>query len=85
MADWARHNGCSEEVQSEVLSPSVSLEAYAECGGADVGLYIIEGGGRTWPDAEDDSGGVGPTTHEINANRLMWAFRQAHPLPPGPG
>ena len=85
MAEWARHNGCGEEVESELVAPTVMRETYASCNRADVVLYIVEAGGHTWPDAEDDTGGVGPTTYEINANRLMWAFFQAHPILLNPG
>ena len=44
--------------------------------------YVIEGGGHTWPDAEDYAGGAGPTTHEINASDLIWEFLNRDPLLP---
>jgi polyhydroxybutyrate depolymerase len=46
---------------------------------ADVVLYTIEGGGHTWPGGKDlPEWLVGPTTHEVNATRLMWEFYLQH-------
>ncbi|MEO6398479.1 MAG: PHB depolymerase family esterase [Tepidiformaceae bacterium] len=81
LADWAAHNGCSQEQDFAPVSDHVSVESYRDCTGADVLLYVVEGGGHTWPGAEDDAGGAGPTTHEINASELIWAFFSAHPMP----
>lgn len=81
MARWASHNGCSTEQEIVSLTEHVSRESYLDCGGADVVLYVIDGGGHTWPDAEDYAGGAGPTTHEINANDLIWQFFASHPMP----
>lgn len=78
MEAWARHNGCSPEPAIEQLTANVRVEEYAACQ-ADTRFYAIEGGGHTWPDAEDNAGGAGPTTHEINANEVIWAFFMAHP------
>ena len=79
---WAIHNGCSLERAEEAITERVTLERYGGCtSGADVVFYVIFGGGHTWPGAEDDSGGVGPTTHDISASELMWEFFKAHPRP----
>jgi len=80
MADWAEHNHCSGGPVTAAVSEHVSTETYAGCD-ADVVLYVIDGGGHTWPGAEDDVpyGGAGPTTHEIDASALIWAFFAAHP------
>lgn len=83
MADWAEHNGCGAAISVKPISASVRREAYDGCGTADVVLYIIEGGGHTWPGAADDAGGVGGigfTTHDIDANDLIWQFFSAHRL-----
>ncbi len=81
MSAWANHNGCSNEQDIVPLTEHVSRESYRGCGGADVVLYVITGGGHTWPDAEDFAGGAGPTTHEINAATLIWQFFASHPKP----
>ena len=83
MADWADHNGCSGGPTSAAVTAHVSAESYAGCNGADVVLYVVDGGGHTWPGAQDDVayGGAGATTHEIDASKLIWAFFEAHPRP----
>jgi polyhydroxybutyrate depolymerase len=80
MADWALHNGCAADIVTEQISEHVSRESYSGCGANAVVLYVIEGGGHTWPGAEDDAphGGAGPTTHEISASELIWSFFAAH-------
>ncbi|MCC6382850.1 MAG: hypothetical protein IT304_10095 [Dehalococcoidia bacterium] len=78
--EWAAHNGCAAPPADERLSDAVERLAYSSCtAGADVVFYVIHGGGHTWPGADDDTGGVGPTTHEIRAAELIWQFFAAHP------
>jgi polyhydroxybutyrate depolymerase len=81
MADWASHNGCGTDIDETKISEHVTQESYTGCGWNNVVLYVIDGGGHTWPDAEDDAtgGGAGPTTHEINADNLIWEFFRQHP------
>ena len=82
VAEWARYNGCPETPEVEQVSEAVRREAYFGCEGAPVVFYTIEGGGHTWPGASDDSGGVGATTHEINASELIWdLFERIHREP----
>lgn len=75
---WAAINACASYA-TEPVSENIVLRSWTECPGREVLLFVVEGGGHTWPGAEDDSGGVGPTTHEIDANEVMWAFFKAHP------
>jgi polyhydroxybutyrate depolymerase len=81
MADWASHNGCAADIEETRVSDHVTRDSYTGCGNNEAILYVIDGGGHTWPGAEDDApgGGAGPTTHEINANDLIWQFFQQHP------
>ena len=81
-ANWARRNRCGESSSDVRLAVDVVRRAYSRCAnGADVTLYVIEGGGHTWP-----GGGhlprwaLGRTTHSIDATELMWEFFRAHPL-----
>ncbi len=74
VAAWVSYNGCPEMPESERIGDSVVREAYFGCQGQPVVFYTIEGGGHTWPGAEDDSGGIGPTNHEIDASELIWDF-----------
>jgi len=81
LRDWARHNGCVEDPERTRVSDSIRLVRYPGCDqGATVELYVVEGGGHTWPGAIDVPR-LGATTHEISATDLMWAFFEAHPMP----
>jgi polyhydroxybutyrate depolymerase len=83
-ATWAERNGCEAEPTEEQVSGEVRLLAFPCPPGADAELYVVDGGGHTWPgSAFDDNIAsiVGHVTHEIDANELMWAFFQQHPLP----
>ena len=81
--DWARHNRCDLTQQSQVIASDVTLETYTNCGNnADVQLYVIQGGGHTFPGAPIDFTPFGPTTHSIDAAALSWAFFAAHPKAP---
>jgi len=83
MPEWAAHNGCDSVAVEEQVTENVRLVRYQACDeGATVELYVVEGGGHTWPDATVDfpEEFLGVTTHEISANDLMWNFFVAHPL-----
>lgn len=87
LPDWAEHNGCDPTPVQSRVTEHVRLIEFSNCdGGADVQLYAVEGGGHTWPDAAGTlpEAIVGTTTREINANELLWAFFEAHPLPAPP-
>jgi len=51
--------------------------------GMEVVLWLIKGGGHTWPGGRFGLLGkriLGEMTHDISANDLMWEFFQRHPL-----
>ena len=81
-AGWARRNHCAATPVESPAAADVTRIEYTGCANdASVLLYRIGGGGHTWP------GGtpmpewlVGPTTHSIDATRMMWDFFRAHPL-----
>jgi polyhydroxybutyrate depolymerase len=78
---WAEHDGCTDVPREEQATEHVRLVSYESCDqGAAVELYVVEGGGHTWPGARIDIP-LGATTHEISATDLMWAFFEAHPEP----
>ncbi len=82
-AAWAERNGCEAEATEERVAEDVVLQAFPCPPGAETELYVVEGGGHTWPGSEFDDSIVditGPVTHNIDANELMWAFFQEHPL-----
>ncbi len=76
-ADWAKHDGCSATPSQTSISAHVRTVAYSECGDdAAVVLYVIDGGGHTWPGSIDVPR-LGATTHEISATDQIWEFFQA--------
>lgn len=48
--------------------------------GSEVVLYLIEGGGHTWPGRHPRLFFLGKSTRLISANDLMWDFFQRHPM-----
>jgi polyhydroxybutyrate depolymerase len=82
---WAHADGCDGPPAEEALASDVTLLRWGGCdAGADVELVRVEGGGHTWPGSERSVGleaFLGPTTMSIEANDLMWAFFEDHPLP----
>lgn len=83
--DWAHQDSCSATPATSTPDAGVTLTRYTGCsGGAEVELYTIAGEGHEWP------GGpklpkvltrvLGPQSTAIDADSVMWAFFQAHPL-----
>ncbi|MCE9527288.1 MAG: prolyl oligopeptidase family serine peptidase [Planctomycetales bacterium] len=87
---WVKINGCLGQPKSTQL-PHVAKDEMRvirrEYGpgksGAEVVLYLIEGGGHTWPGRQPhrEIEFLGPSTEDISANDLMWSFFEKHPLP----
>ena len=81
---WAGHDGCTSGRQESAVSGEVRLVTYDAClDGSIAQLYIVDGGGHTWPGAIDIPG-LGYTTHDISATDLIWEFFQDHPLVSAP-
>jgi polyhydroxybutyrate depolymerase len=82
---WATAEGCGAKPTEEPVTASVKLIRYDGCkAGSVVELYVVDGGGHAWPGSDFSKSierVVGPTTSEIDANALMWAFFQQHPMP----
>ncbi|PYQ58865.1 MAG: hypothetical protein DMF58_13805 [Acidobacteria bacterium] len=81
-ANWARRNRCAPKPVESVVAPDVTRREYTQCAeNAAVVLYIVQGGGHTWP-----GGGplpkwfVGSDSRSIDATIEMWAFFRAHRL-----
>lgn len=49
--------------------------------GSEVVLYIIFGGGHTWPGRPGVLPSLGKSTANLSANDLIWEFFERHPLP----
>ena len=87
---WVNHNRCAptptvtrEPDRDPGDGTRVRREAYGGCSeGAEVVVYVVEGGGHTWP------GGlpylpervIGRTSRDINANEVIWDFFRKHAI-----
>ncbi len=84
--DWvetlAIRNGCSLPAIDLPAQGEVSGLHYSNCReGADVVFYRIAGGGHSWPGGNPLPERItGPTSQDIDASRVMWAFFEQHPL-----
>lgn len=82
---WVAANGCNQlPIESRVPrrvddGTSVRIMSYGNGNeGSEVLLYIIEGGGHTWPGRNPPLKSLGRSTRNIIANDLIWAFFQRH-------
>lgn len=72
--NWAKRNGCAETPSITQLTQSVRVTAYSDCGdNVAVVLYVVDGGGHTWPGSVDVPR-LGATTREVDATDLIWEF-----------
>jgi polyhydroxybutyrate depolymerase len=76
-------NGCSSEAKTtELPMPNdkfkVVRKSYAGKEGALVILYVVEGGGHTWPGRPVGGGILGPYTMNLCANDVIWEFFSRH-------
>jgi len=86
---WVQTNGCSAQ-PAVTYEPDrtddgmkVRREAYARCkDGSEVILYMVEGGGHTWPGGWQfmSEAAIGKTTQDIDASQIIWEFFQKHPM-----
>ena len=81
-ASWARKNRCGEKPVESAAATHVTRLEYTNCADdAAVVLYTVGGGGHSWPGGRPIAEWwVGPTSHEVDASRLMWTFFREHPL-----
>jgi polyhydroxybutyrate depolymerase len=75
---WAAHNGCAPEPEEEHIGDV--LHRWWDGCDAPTALYIVEGGGHTWPGAVDVPR-LGATTHDISATQIIWDLFQASSRP----
>lgn len=99
---WARANGCPLEPEHEVFpdqhddGTTISVERFGPGrDGAEVVLYVITGGGHTWPGRSYFSrmeaprwvrraSPLGRSSEEIAANDVLWEFFRKHVRKPEP-
>lgn len=76
---WATIDGCTTGPATTQVTTHVTRTTYSGCrSGAEVQLYSVTDGGHTWPGSPQNKPENGNTTHEIDANSLMWTFFAAH-------
>jgi len=79
---WLKVNGCSEEAKvTELPTKEDDLKVIRKDyrtgeEKAPVVLYVVEGGGHTWPGMDRHARFLGAATHNISANDLIWEFFQ---------
>lgn len=76
MASFGERSGCDGFVD-ERIGERIRHRKWTGCdASAAVELYVIEGGGHTWPGAAIDlaSRGLGATTDELDASEVLWEF-----------
>ncbi|MFN8419295.1 MAG: PHB depolymerase family esterase [Anaerolineae bacterium] len=79
--EWAVRDGCDLTAEAIGGKGDVSGIRYGGCkDDAEVILYIIDGGGHTWPGSFPIPI-LGKTTQNINATEVMWEFYKRHPMP----
>jgi polyhydroxybutyrate depolymerase len=79
VAGWAKRDGCGPDPKDTQFSAHVIQRVYACPQKVAVEFYIIVGGGHSWPGSafsESIASITGPTTFEVNATSVIWAFFQ---------
>jgi polyhydroxybutyrate depolymerase len=82
---WANQDSCAAAPTTTTPDTGVTLTSYTGCGGgATVELYTTSGEGHTWPGGPRlparDLLLLGAQSNALNANQLIWAFFEQHPL-----
>ena len=71
MAGWAERGECSPKAEMTAVSAHVTLQRWPGCAaGTTVELYVVNGGGHTWPGSIPVRL-LGVTTDEINATDIL--------------
>jgi polyhydroxybutyrate depolymerase len=84
---WVKLDGCPAEPavtdmpDVEDDGTRVKRRVYGPgANGAEVVLFVIEGGGHTWPGQKSPLALMGASTLDISANDLIWEFFKRHSL-----
>jgi len=83
--EWSHQQGCDSTPDRQRTSPEIELIEYSGCdAGSTVQLYLVDGGGHTWPGSslsEASESLLGRTTNELDASATIWEFFREHPMP----
>ncbi len=86
IAAWAKADGCPEKPKltqepKKADDMRVERKSYGPGkDGAEVVLFVIHGGGHTWPGRDAPVDLLGKSTKNISANDRMWEFFKRHPM-----
>ena len=84
---WVKIDGCEEKPEVADFpdkandGTTVQRKLYGHGkDGAEVVLFVIDGGGHTWPGKQPPVKFLGKSTKNISANDLIWEFFEKHPM-----
>lgn len=79
MSSWKGSNLCGSD--STENRAGYDYFSWANCSdSSEIELYITDDGGHSWPGGTQPRNKADEPSTTINANALMWAFFQAHPM-----
>jgi polyhydroxybutyrate depolymerase len=86
IAAWVKADGCPQTPTVEALPDKamdgmrITKKTYGPGrNNSEVILYVIEGGGHTWPGVPPPVSFIGRSTSNISATDLIWDFFEKHP------
>ena len=81
VSNWAQRDRCASTPKDSALTTNVTRREYTGCAdSADVVLYMIQGGGHTWPGRQPGTKVLGRASMNVSANDLIWEFFNRHPM-----
>jgi polyhydroxybutyrate depolymerase len=84
IAACVEHNGCCRTPKTSAIpctrdALKITRKEYpAGANGCEVILYVVEGGGHTWPGSAIGGGLLGAYTLNMRATDVIWDFFQRH-------
>jgi polyhydroxybutyrate depolymerase len=76
--EWAKRMGCAETTTDTALGDDVQCRSFDGCpGAAEVTFCTVDGGGHTWPGAQEYAF-LGKTTQSVDATRMAVDFLLRH-------
>jgi polyhydroxybutyrate depolymerase len=81
MASWAEHDGCAPEPVESPVKGAVTVRRWSGCEpGGVVELYVVGGGGHTWPGSALGGDLLGGASKDIDASAVIWDFFKSQRL-----
>ncbi|MEW5848949.1 MAG: prolyl oligopeptidase family serine peptidase [Myxococcota bacterium] len=81
VSDWAERLNCQGDPSESLRQGEVHCDARSTCdGSSEAVLCTIDGGGHTWPGA-DEVPLLGHVTRDVDATEMALDFFEKHPMP----